>query len=48
MKFNLEKMFDAYDKHFLEEYVAEVQRENSEQFNYYTECVSDENKRIQN
>ena len=42
-------MFDAYLKTlFFEEYVAEVQRENSEQFNYYTECVSDENKIIQN
>ena len=29
-------------------YMAEVQRENSEQFNYYTGCVSDENKIIQN
>mgnify|MGYP005816356469 CR=1 FL=1 len=29
-------------------YMAEVQRENNEQFNYYTECVSDVNKIIQN
>ena len=31
-----------------QKYVTEVQYENNEQFNYYTKCVLDENKRIQN
>jgi hypothetical protein len=32
-------------RNYEQKYETEVQRENSEQFNYYTECVSEENKR---
>ena len=31
-----------------QKYVTEVQGENSGKFNYYTECVSDKNIRIEN
>ena len=31
-----------------QKYVTEVQEENSGTFNYYTECVSDKNIRIEN
>ena len=34
-------------RNYNKKYVAEVPYENIEQFNYYMECVSDENKRIQ-
>ena len=40
---NSEERVRNYNK----KYVAEVPYENIEQFNYYMECVSDENKRIQ-